>query len=117
MNYDKPERQYNVAQAQAGQAYGGTLGALPTLGDAPKPMPRLDGPANHLEEMTKGLAELNMRLARVADRLGGSTPEPVEKEGNGISAGCVAGRYERISDTYSTLIRKLFSTAERLEQL
>lgn len=114
MNYDKPERQYNVAQAGQ-QAYGGTIGA--TLGDAPKPMPRLDGPANHLEEMTKGLAELNVRLARVADRLGGSTPEPVEKEGNGLSAGCVAGRYERISDTYSALIRKLFNTTERLESL
>lgn len=108
MSYDQSERQYNIAQAQAGTG---------RLSDAPVRNQRLDGPAIHLEEMTKGLAELHVRLARVADRLGGPTPEPVEKEGNGLSAGCVAGRYERISETYSALIRKLFNTAERLEQL
>jgi hypothetical protein len=118
VSYDQAERQYNInqvatamGQAQAGSALGRLVDAPPARNQ------RLDGPAIHLEEMTKGLAELNGRLARVADRLGGTVPEPVEKDGDRVSVSCVAGRYERIADTYSTQIRKLFSTIERLEAM
>lgn len=83
-----------------------------------KPAPRLDGPAAHLEEMTKGLTEYSVRLARVADRLLGSTPEPVEKEGGGmVRASCVASRYESIADTYASILRKLGNVVERLESV
>ena len=120
VSYDQAERQYNInqvatamGQAQAGAGLGRLVG-----GDAlPARNQRFDGPATHLEEMTKGLAELNGRLARVADRLGGTVPEPVEKDADRVSISCVAGRYERIADTYSAQIRKLFNTIERLEQL
>lgn len=97
---------------------GGYVDAASAPNAPPKVMPRLDGPAAHLEEMTKGLQEYSVRLARVADRFLGSIPEAVEKDGNGqIRAACVASRYEAVADTYASLLRRLGTAVERLETL
>jgi hypothetical protein len=77
---------------------------------------RLANPAIHLEEMFRGLQEMNARLSRVADRLLGGAPEAVEKEGQRISSGGLVARYEGLADAYATQLRRLAQVVERIEQ-
>ena len=91
--------------AQAGQ-----------VAEAPRP-PRLDGPANSMDSLLQGFQEYAIRLSRLADRLGGSVPESVEKDLARPGNACVASRYETLADDLSTASRRINAALERLESL
>lgn len=102
--------------------YGNTMAAqaaasYPSAPPPALPVGRFDAPANHLEEMTKGLAEYSQRLVRVADKLSGSIPEAAEKDPGRLTGAGVVARFEGIAETYSQLLRKIGNTLERLESL
>lgn len=97
---------------------GNSMNATQASAPPQPPQMRLNGPANHLEEMTKGLTEYANRLDAVADRLFGAIPQTA---GSGqtqrVHSAGVVGRYEEIADTYAALLRRVGDSLERLERL
>lgn len=89
-----------------------------TYPDAPKPQ-RLVAVSDHFVIMLKGMTEASERLSRLADRLGGTVPEAVEKAPNGLQGARsdIAGRLEQTAESYSAALRRVFSAIERLETL
>lgn len=81
---------------------------------------RFDGPARNLEDMLKGMSDLNARLSRIADRLCGvAPPTGIEKEQTGRS-GTIAGvvsRFETIAAGYQSQLGNFNNTIDRLEAL
>lgn len=111
--YDK---QY-VGGAAAGM--GSLQGAAIGYQDAKPSQPtRLETCADHLGKMQQGFADMNGRLERIANRLAGAIPEPVEKSGN-LTGGptCTAHRFEITVEDFGAALRRMDSLVTRIEAL
>lgn len=104
-----------AAQGFTGQIQAATAG----YPDSKPPQPtRLDTTADHFGKMQAGFSDINARIGRLADRLAGPTPEPVEKSGAAVGGpSCTAHRMELIIEDFGATLRRMDSLVTRLEAL
>jgi hypothetical protein len=113
------EKQYHqgaaagfTGQISAGSALGGIA-----YQDKPAQPTRLDTAADHLTKIYQGFADMNGRLERIANRLGGSVPEPVEKVGASMNPTCTSMRFEALVEDMGAQLRRMDTLVTRLDAL
>jgi hypothetical protein len=105
----------NMENSRLGIGYGsGTAGS--TQPCDPPPRPRLDLLCERLENLPKVAGGALERVQRMADRLGGPVPTPVEKEGGVATGGSVAANLENSITLLDNLLGKLHAQLDRLER-
>ena len=97
-------------------AYGsGSTNAQPA--SAPPVPTRFSSCAAQLEARVQQVGSLMERMARVADRLGGSVPEETASNKIRGNGGNIAAQIEASLEDLELLVRKAERTTERLEAL
>ena len=99
--------------------YSGSIQVASTYPDKVQPSQptRFSSCAGNLEAQVAHLNGLADRFQRVADRLGGSVPSEAEKAGIRGNGSCIAVQIEQSLEDFSAVVRKLETTAQRLESL
>lgn len=110
---------YRAYPIPTGTQQGGTGVAYATSGyaqsEAP-PRPRLDILCERLDALPKVAGTALDRARRMADRLGGSVPTPVEKGDAIPTGGSVAASLENSIQLLDNLLGKIHSELDRLER-
>lgn len=102
-----------------GYGAANAVGAGRSAKEPPKSPAALDGPAQHLAELLKGLVDANERLTQVADRFTGAIPQGTQgtAEGNKTGGSGLIGLYHQLAGDYAREMRRLQETLQRLESV
>jgi hypothetical protein len=111
-------------QQKSAVAYGGGLQAAGQIagqsydGLVKPPQPTVFARcAGKLEAQVAHINGLVDRASRVADRLGGSVPQPVADKAAGMNGSHIAAQMEISMELLDGIIRRFEGTLERLESL
>jgi hypothetical protein len=105
------------AQQQALQQQQALAGGIQSVMNAPPVTTRFSVCAGHLEGQLSTLIELINRANRIADRLGGAVPQPVNENAAKRDGSCVAAILEASLNDFEAQCNRLHGIIERLEAL